>query len=75
MNGMGKKRDEIVGKGETGAGNTPPETSYMCDWRLTWGSICGNKIRIVQHGTETQLQDPGDFDHGCPIAKALKSLT
>ena len=53
MNGMGKKRDEIVGKGETGAGNTPPETPYMCDWRLTWGSICGNDIRIVHHGTET----------------------
>ena len=35
MNGVGIKRDEMVGKGETVIGNTPPKASYMCDWRLT----------------------------------------
>lgn len=62
MSGMVAKRDERVGKGESGVRITPAEASYMHDWRLTWRPVCDCKAVTENRNAKTKL--PGEQDIG-----------
>jgi hypothetical protein len=69
MSGMAEKRDERVGKGESGMRITPAEASYMRDWRLTWGAVCDRKAVTEKRNAKTKLPGEQEIGHKFPNAK------
>ena len=75
MSGMDEKRDERVGKGESGVRITPAETSYMRDWRLTWRPVCDNRVVIEQGSAKTKFYSgEHDFGQKFPTAKEPRRI-
>jgi hypothetical protein len=69
MNGMAKKRDKRVGKGESEVRIPPAEVSYMRDWRLTWWPVCDSSAVTERRNARTRLQARINIGHRFPIVK------